>query len=79
MPASVTATTPAVWNSVSHSGEALGDIHNHILGIPRSQVRPERRQRLHHVPAFFLFETGTHMKDVPPVPAAGHWPPPPGV
>ncbi len=43
-----------------------GHIHNHIMGIPPSQVGPEGRQRLHYVPALPLFESRTQMKDVPP-------------
>jgi hypothetical protein len=35
------------------------------MGIPPSQVRPERRQRLHYVRVLLLFETRTNMKDVP--------------
>src|ERR1700722_19418973 len=35
------------------------------MGIPPSQVRPERRQFLHHVAALVLLETRTYMKHVP--------------
>jgi hypothetical protein len=36
------------------------------MGIPPSKVRPERRQRLHYVRTFLLFESHTDMKDGSP-------------
>jgi hypothetical protein len=43
-----------------------GDIHDHVMGIPPSQVRPERRQFLHYVVALLVFETRPQMKDISP-------------
>ncbi|WP_198965189.1 hypothetical protein [Mycobacterium shottsii] len=43
-----------------------GDIHDNLMGIPPSQVGPERRQFLHHVAALLLFETRTQTKHISP-------------